>query len=82
MNILLTGGTGYIGSHTALALLSEGHQVFLYDNLVNSKREVVSQIEAISGMKAPFIEGDVRDTQQLTEVLRSNKVDRVFILQA
>ena len=78
MNILLTGGTGYIGSHTALALLSEGHQVFLYDNLVNSKREVVSKIEAISGMKAPFIEGDVRDTQQLTEVLRSNKVDRVI----
>ena len=62
MNILLTGGTGYIGSHAAVAFDEAGHQVVLFDNLSNSQRQVVDRIAEIVGhvvrITVPFVEGD------------------------
>ena len=62
MNVLLTGGTGYIGSHTAVVLSELGHQVVLYDNLSNSSDSVLEKLALITGRQMPFIKGDVRDT--------------------
>jgi len=78
MKVLLTGGTGYIGSHTAVALVEAGHQVFLYDNNSNSKPGVANKISQITGQSIELIHGDVRDTQRLTEVLKSNQIDAVI----
>lgn len=78
MNILLTGGTGYIGSHTAVVLAQAGHTVFLYDNLSNSTIKVVERIEKIIGSSIAFVEGDVRDTHLLVEVMRDNRIDAVM----
>jgi UDP-glucose 4-epimerase len=78
MNILLTGGTGYIGSHTAVALAAAGHQVVLYDNLVNSSRAVLEPLERIMGTMPAFIEGDTRDTARLTEALRVHEIEAVI----
>ena len=63
MNILLTGGTGYIGSHTAVVLAQAGHKIILFDNLSNSSKNVVQRLERIIGLPVSFVEGDVRDTQ-------------------
>jgi UDP-glucose 4-epimerase len=78
VNILLTGGTGYIASHTAVVLTNAGHKVFLYDNLVNSNASVVGKLEKINGVKLPFIEGDIRDTDLLASTLESYGVDAVI----
>lgn len=77
MNILLTGGTGYIGSHTAVVLAEAGHKVVLYDNLSNSKLEVVDRLETILGTRPLFIEGDIRDRSLLAEVLKLQNIDAV-----
>ncbi|GAB3002506.1 UDP-glucose 4-epimerase [Arenimonas maotaiensis] len=77
MNILLTGGTGYIGSHTAVVLAEAGHNVVLYDNLSNSKPEVVDRLETILGTRPLFIEGDIRDRSLLAEVLKLQNIDAV-----
>lgn len=78
MNILLTGGTGYIGSHAALVLAQTGHQVVLYDNLCNSKASVVDRLYQITGQQLPFIQGDIRDTQLLTATLKSYQIEAVM----
>ncbi|TRZ68387.1 MAG: SDR family NAD(P)-dependent oxidoreductase, partial [Comamonadaceae bacterium] len=65
MKILVTGGVGYIGSHTAVELVLAGHEVVLYDNLTNSNSSVVDAIEKIVEKKISLIEGDVRDTNLL-----------------
>ncbi len=78
MRILLTGGTGYIGSHTAVILQESGHEVFLFDNLNNSKSSVVLRIAKITGCHPKFILGDVRNTPLLTDVLKSNNIDAVI----
>jgi UDP-glucose 4-epimerase len=75
MNILLTGGTGYIGSHTAVALTLSGHQVTLLDNLSNSDISVVDRIAEILGKPVPFVQGDVRDAPLVREVLRTRSID-------
>jgi len=62
MNILLTGGTGYIGSHTAVELSQQGHNVFLYDSLVNSTDDVIEKLLQITGVKCSLVIVDVRDT--------------------
>ena len=59
MRILVTGGTGYIGSHTCISLLEKGYDVTIVDNLVNSKAIVVERIEELSGKKVKFFEADV-----------------------
>lgn len=78
MNVLLTGGAGYIGSHAAVVLLLAGHAVTLYDNLCNSDRSVVDRVEKIAGKKLQFVEGDIRDTALLKKVLCVNAIDAVI----
>lgn len=75
--VLLTGGLGYIGSHTAVALANAGFNVALFDNLSNSKRDVLDRLETITGIRFPFIEGDVRDTALLEETLQTHQIDAV-----
>lgn len=75
--VLLTGGLGYIGSHTAVVLAEAGFDVVLYDNLSNSKRSVLDRLESITGVQFPFVEGDVRDTALLEDTLRSNSIEAV-----
>lgn len=78
MNILLTGGTGYIGSHTAVDLVEAGQKVVLFDNLSNSYRDVVGRLERITNQSIPFVEGDIRDTLLLSKTIRERKVDAVI----
>jgi len=78
MNILLTGGTGYIGSHTAVVLAQAGHDVVLYDNLSNSDRRVVEHLVHITGRPMTFVEGDIRDTELLTRTLRAAGIEAVI----
>ncbi len=78
MTILLTGGTGYLASHTAVTLLEAGQQVVLLDNLSNSHRAVVSRIEQITGQSVPFVEADVRDTQLVRKTLEQHRCDSVI----
>ena len=78
MNILLTGGLGYIGSHTAVQLINDGHAVFLYDNLSNTKVSVLENISFITGETPYFCEGDIRDEELLASVLEKQKVDLVM----
>ncbi|MFT5760214.1 MAG: UDP-glucose 4-epimerase [Alteromonadaceae bacterium] len=78
MNILLTGGTGYIGSHTAVDLVEAGHKVVLFDNLSNSCRDVVGRLESITNQSIPFVEGDIRDTSLLSKTIKEKKVDAVI----
>lgn len=74
MNILVTGGAGYIGSHVLKALLKEGHQVFSYDNLQKGHKK------AVTGGK--FIEGDLADAELLNQVMQENKIEGVIHLAA
>ena len=78
MNILLTGGTGYIGSHTAVVLAGAGHQVVLYDNLANSDASVVDRLEKIAGARLPFVLGDIRHTALLVSTLKSYGIEAVI----
>jgi UDP-glucose 4-epimerase len=78
LNLLLTGGTGYIGSHAAAVMLEANHQVILFDNLSNSKPDVVARLEKITGKKIPFVEGDIRDTALLEKTIRDFKVEAVI----
>ena len=76
--VLLTGGLGYIGSHAAVVLAESGFDVVLYDNLSNSKRSVLDRLETITGVRFPFVEGDVRDTALLEETLRAHQIEAVI----
>ena len=80
MNILLTGGAGYIGSHTAAALVEAGHSIVIYDNLSNSKVQVIENLEKILGKQVPFFQGDVRDTELLAATMGKFSVDAVIHL--
>lgn len=68
--ILVTGGAGYIGSHTCLQLLHAGHQLVVLDNLANSKTEAIKRIELLSGKQLQFVEGDIRDSEILDTIFR------------
>lgn len=78
MNILLTGGAGYIGSHTIIELDKAGHSVVVVDNLVNSKSGCLRRVEDILGKIIPFYEVDVRDKEALFKVFDENKIDAVI----
>ena len=78
MKVLLTGGTGYIGSHTAIALTQAGHEVLLYDNLCNSKASVVDRLEKILGQRPALVQGDIRDTALLQRTLQANGIEAVI----
>ena len=78
MRILVTGGTGFIGSHTCVELLDNGYEVVIIDDLSNSKREVVGYIEKITNKKVVFYEGDVCDKVLLKKIFTENKIDAVI----
>ena len=78
MNVLLTGGAGYIGNHTAVALFEAGHRVVVYDNFSNSERGALKRLEQILGAPVTTIEGDVRDTALLQRTLTVQQIDAVI----
>ena len=69
MRVLVTGGAGFIGSHTAIALIEAGHEPVLVDNLSNSRRSVVARVGDIAGTTPEFVEADVRDREAIRQVL-------------
>ena len=69
MNILVTGGTGYIGSHTSLRLIEAGHRPVLLDNLCNSSATVLDRIATLTGTRPTLVQGDIRDRPLLDRVL-------------
>lgn len=76
--VLLTGGAGYIGSHTAVELLESGYEVVVYDNLVNSSEIALDRVEEITGKNLTFYEADILDTEFLKEVLIKENIDVVI----
>lgn len=78
MKVFITGGTGFIGSHTAVELLNEGHEVIIADNFSNSKRDVLDKIKKITGKDFLFYEGDICDKEFLRSVFSKNKIDVVI----
>jgi len=78
VNILVTGGAGYIDSHTVIQLIEEGHFVVIYDSFCNSDESVIDRIEIISGIKPIVISGDVCDLNKLVEVIAKFDIDAVM----
>ena len=78
MQILVTGGAGYIASHTIIELLAKGHEPIAYDNLSNSSPVVFDRLEQITGTRVEFVEGDIRDAAKLAEVFASHSIGCVI----
>lgn len=78
MKVLITGGAGYIGSHTCVELLNAGHEIIVVDNFSNSKSEVLVRISEITGKDFKFYETDVRDKKELEKVFQENDIDAVI----
>ena len=78
MTILVTGGAGYIGSHTCIELLKAGYEVIILDNFYNSKREVLRRIGELSGKEFGFYECDIRDRAGLDRIFQKEKIDAVI----
>ena len=78
MSILLTGGTGFIGSHTAVELLNAGEDIVIVDNLSNSKIDMVDKIKKITGKDFKFYHADILDREALDNIFKENKIDEVI----
>lgn len=78
MSVLVTGGTGYIGSHTCVVLLEAGYDVIIADNLYNSKLDVLDKIETITGKKPKFYHADVSNKDELDIIFKENKIDSIL----
>lgn len=78
MKIFVTGGAGYIGSHTVIELLNAGHEVTVYDNLSNSNEESLRRVEKITGKTINFIKGDIRDEKSLDLAFDTDEFDAVI----
>ena len=78
MHILVTGGTGFIGSHSCVVLIEAGHDVTVIDDLSNSSREALDSVEQITGKHPEFFEGDVRDRELLRKIFAQRPVDSVI----
>ena len=82
MNILVTGGAGYIGSHTIIELLASGHSVVVVDNLSNSSAESLRRVEEIAGQSVPFYEFDYAIGRGWQSYLSLRQLTQRFILRA
>ena len=78
MKILVTGGAGFIGSHTVVELQNAGHEPVILDNLYNASEKVLGRIEAITGKKVPFYQVDIRDREGLNKVFDAEKPEAVI----
>ncbi|MBR4090157.1 MAG: SDR family NAD(P)-dependent oxidoreductase, partial [Mogibacterium sp.] len=78
MKTLLTGGAGYIGSHTAVAMLDAGHDVAVVDNYANSSAEAIARVEKITGKKVALYEADVADKERMMEILKAEMPDCII----
>ena len=78
MNVLVTGGAGYIGSHACVELIEKGHRPVVVDNLCNSSAKCLDRVEEICGVKLPFYEGDVRDEALLERIFAEHAIDCVI----
>ena len=78
MNVLVTGGAGYIGSHTVVELIQAGHTAIIVDDLSNAKAEVVERIETITGTRPAFYEMDCKDKDGLRKVFSAHKIDAII----
>lgn len=76
--ILVTGGAGYIGSHTCIQLLSAGHEVVVLDNLSNSSVESLARVQALAAKTLDFVEGDILDQQILDQIFQHHSIDAVI----
>ena len=80
MNLLITGGLGYIGAHLSVELLKTNTRVFILDDLSNSKLAKKKNIEKLSKKKIIFIKNDLSDYKKISKILKKNKIDLVFHL--
>ncbi|MCK4442252.1 MAG: SDR family NAD(P)-dependent oxidoreductase, partial [Sulfurovaceae bacterium] len=78
MNILVTGGAGYIGSHTCILLIEAGYSVVVFDNFSNSSIESIRRVEKIVNKSIPIVEGDIRSRKDLEKVFNEYKIDAVI----
>ncbi len=78
LNILLTGGSGYIGSHTAVTLTEAGHRIVIFDNFCNSRPDTIQKIQTITGQDLTVIRGDIRDTALLQQTIDAHQIDAVI----
>ena len=78
MNILVTGGLGFIGSHTTIELIKNNHTVIIADNLINSRIEVLDKLSTLTGIKPSFYETDVTDEAKLENIFNNHKIDGVI----
>ena len=78
MKILVTGGLGFIGSHTCVELASQNHEVIIVDNLYNSKEEVIEKLEQITGTRFKLYKYDLMDKEKVEEIFKENQIDAVI----
>ena len=78
MKILVTGGAGYIGSHTCVELITSGYDVVIVDNLYNASKKAVLRIGEITGVNPTFYEADILDYEKMTEIFTKEKPDAVI----
>src|SRR5699024_4715350 len=78
MAVLVTGGAGYIGSHTCVELLNSGYDVVVVDNLCNSSKKAIERVEKITGKSISFYEVNILDREALTEVFEKESIDSVI----
>ncbi len=78
MSILVTGGAGYIGSHTCVELLNAGYEVVVVDNLCNSSKEALNRVERITGRTVTFYEADLLDRDAITDIFKKEAIDSVI----
>ena len=78
MRILVTGGAGYIGSHTCVELLEAGHEVVVVDNLCNSSKEAIRRVEELTGKQVVFYEEDLLRLEKLEQIFKAEKPEAVI----
>lgn len=76
--VLVTGGAGYIGSHTCLELLNAGHEVVVLDNLSNSSEESLQRVQSLTGKSLQFVQGDILNSELLDQIFTQHQVDAVI----